>query len=307
MALAVGASAAQAQSERTILLVPGSSDDLLGTMALVIKPGLEDALEKPVDVAIVLGEDGGVAQDLAGRLPPDGDSLLVAELLTRAIDEALPDADQETTLNDLTPIVKLAQAISVALIVPEGSPLQDFDDFAEAAAQHKLTVSTFGRHSSSGVGLAMIARFLDLPFVYAERDSLSGVLRDIDSGLADAALVFTRVLTFPELTGRYRALATFGADRSPLLQKRAPTFAEISGDRKNAFTTSVALFGPPGMTDEVVARISAAFFRGVSTDQDVMETAARRGIDIVLKDDDVVVETMARDRNVVERVLPLLE
>lgn len=305
--LALLAGAGGLRAEKTVLLVPGGSDDLMGTMARTIQPGLQKALSQPVEVATVIGEAGGLAQDLTGRLPPNGQSLLVAELLTRAIDEALPDSGQETQLSDLTPIVKLAQGISVALIVPDGSEIVGFDEFVQAAKERTLTVATFGRRSSSGIGLALLAKRLNLPFVYSDRANLRAVLRDLDSGIADAAIVFTRVLVFPEFQGRYRPLATFGGARSALLNDKVPTFAELSGDEKDTFTTSVALFGPPGMSDETVASISAAFFRGVSSDPMVMETAAKRGIDIVIKDADVVAETMERDRNVVERVLPLLQ
>ncbi len=276
-------------------------------LAVVMQPGLARALEQPVEIATVIGEGGGVAQDLLGRLPADGSSLLVAELLTRAIDEALPESGQETTLSQLTPILKLAQAVSVALVVREGSPIQTFEDFVAAAGERTLTVSTFGKRSSSGVALAMLAKRLNLPFAFASRASLASILRDLDSGAADAAIVFTRVLTFPDLAGDYRALLTFGAERSPLLRDRVPTLVEMSGERHDAFTTSVALFGPPAMDPELVARISAAFFRGVSSDPAVMEAAAKNGVDIVLKEADVVQDTMERDGRVVERVLPLLQ
>ncbi|MEO1191653.1 MAG: tripartite tricarboxylate transporter substrate-binding protein [Pseudomonadota bacterium] len=300
-----GGSAALA--EKTLLLVPGGPDDLMGTMARAIQPGLELGLEKQVETATVIGERGGLAQDVLGRLPADGASLLVAELLTRAIDEALPDSEQETTLDMLTPILKLAQGVSVALIVDADSPIQSYADLAEAAKERTLTLATFGKRSSSGVAMAMLAKELNLPFTFSDRASVSRVLLDLDSGVSDAAIVFTRVLTFPEVQGNYRALATFGAARSPLLQRLVPTFAELSGDSVNAFTTSVALFGPPAMDPETVARIEAAFFRGVSSDPAVADAAVSAGVDVVLKDAEVVMETMARDQNTVARVLPLLK
>ncbi len=300
-----GGSAARA--DKTILLVPSGQDDLMGILASVMQPGLERALEKPVEVATVIGEGGGLAQDLLGRLPADGSSLLVTELLTRSIDEALPDSGQETKLSQLTPILKLAQSVSVALVVRDGSPIESFEDLVAAAGERTLTVSTFGKRSSSGVALAMLAKRLNLPFAFASRDNLTAILRDLESGAADAAIIFTRVLTFPDLQGDYRALLTFGAERSPLLRNRVPTLAEMSGERHDAFTTSVALFGPPAMDPVLVARISAAFFRGVSSDAAVMEAAAENGVDIVLKEADVVQETMERDGRVVERVLPLLQ
>ncbi|GAB5470629.1 MAG: tripartite tricarboxylate transporter substrate binding protein [Rhodospirillales bacterium] len=296
-----------ALAEKTILLAPGGQDGLMGTMAEVIQPGLQRALERPFEVATVIGERGGLAQDLTGRLPPDGSSLLVAELLTRAIDEALPDSDQETTLDALTPILKLAQGISVALVVPEGSPIGSYQELVEAAKERTLTIATSGKRSSSGVALALLAKRHNLPFTYSSRETVTELFRDLDSGSTDAAIVFTRVLAFPEFKGGYRALATFGADRSQLLRRSVPTLSELSGERTDAFTTSVALFGPPAMDPEVVARIEAAFFRGVSSDPKVLEVAVATGLDIVLKDADVVEETMARDQNVVKRVLPLLK
>ncbi len=299
--------AAAAQEEKTILVVPGDSDNLMGTIAEVMQPGLERALEQPVEIATVIGESGGMAQDLMGRLPPDGSSLLVAELMTRAIDEALPESGQETTLSSLTPILKLAQGVSVALIVRSDSSFETFEELAAEAQERTLSVSTSGKRTSSGVALAMIAKRLDLPFAFASRPTLSNILRDLDSGSVDAAIVFTRVLTFPDFQGDYRALVTFGAERSPLLRKTVPTLAELSGDRKDAFTTSVALFGPPAMDPEKVLSLSAAFFRGVSADNAVMQAAVANGVEIILKDAEVIEETMQRDANVVERVLPLLQ
>ncbi len=299
--------AALAQGDKTILLVPGDSDNLMGTIASVMRPGLERAFEQPVEIATVIGESGGLAQDILGRTPADGSTLLVAELLTRAIDEALANSGQETELTALTPIIKLAQGVSVALVVRADSPFQTFEEMAAEAQERTLSVATSGKRTSSGVALALIAKRLNLPFAFSSRPTMGAILRDLDSGAVDAAIIFTRVLTFPEVQGDYRALITFGAERSPLLRKTVPTLAELSGDRKDAFTTSVALFGPPAMDPSKVLSLATAFFRGVSADQAVMEAAVASGVDIVLKDAEVVEETMARDANVVQRVLPLLQ
>ncbi len=299
--------AASAQGDKTVLLVPGDTDNLMGTIAHVMQPGLGRALERPVEVATVIGEAGGLAQDVLGRTAPDGSTLLVAELLTRAIDEALPDHGQETTIASLTPILKLAQGVSVALVVRADSPFQTLEDLAAAARDRTLAVSTAGKRTSSGVALAILAKRLGLPFAFSSRPTLAAILRDLDSGAVDAAIIFTRVLTFAEYKGDYRALVTFGAERSPLLRNAVPTMAELSGERHDAFTTSVALFGPPAMDPETVLSIAAAFFRGVSADNDVMAAAVASGVDIVLKDASVVDETMERDQNVVQRVLPLLQ
>lgn len=299
--------AALAQEDKTILLVPGDSDNLMGTIASVMQPGLETALDHPVEIATVIGERGGLAQDILGRVPADGSTLLVAELLTRAIDEAMPDSGQETHLSSLTPILKLAQGVSVALVVRADSPFKTFMDLEAEAQERTLSIATSGKRTSSGVALAMIAKRLNLPFAFSSRPTLGAILRDVDSGVADAAIIFTRVLTFPAIKGDYRALITFGAERSPLLRSAVPTLAELSGDRKDAFTTSVALFGPPAMDPDKALSLATAFFRGVSADKAVMEAAVASGADIILKDSDVVEKTMARDANVVQRVLPLLQ
>ncbi len=44
------------------------------------------------------------------------------------------------------------------------------------------------------------------------------------------------------------------------------SLAELSGDAKDSFTTSVALVGPPAIDPNEVVSLAAAFFRGVSTD-----------------------------------------
>jgi hypothetical protein len=81
---------------------------------------------------------------------------------------------------------------------------------------------------------------------------------------------------------------------------QAPTFAEVSGDDRNDFTCSFALFGPPGLDD--------ALFRSLA---DATQTACARpaavaaagvaGLPLACREAEVVEQTPERDLQMARR------
>src|SRR5262245_51664748 len=109
---------------------PGSITD---NIVEVLKPGLQQATGQPVTVDHA--DDAGTGAVLArlAPLPPDGKTVLIIDLLSVEIVDAV--ANSPFKLANLTPIARLTGPASVALVVPAASPIRNWGDFAAAARE----------------------------------------------------------------------------------------------------------------------------------------------------------------------------
>jgi len=96
-------------------------------------------------------------------------------------------------------------------------------------------------------------------------------------------------------------LLTSGARRHPLLPE-TPTLAEITGQPRQAFTMSVGLFGPPGLSAETVAALGAAF-AAAGKDEQARAQAWRMALPLAVEDAQVLKEAMARTRRVARELV----
>jgi tripartite-type tricarboxylate transporter receptor subunit TctC len=292
-------------ADLTIVEIAGPGSLLHGTLQL-LKPGLEQALGGKVTIESMPGAGGGTALAALAKAKPDGSRVVVVELLSRAVSEAVQDS--KPALVSLTPIAKLTSAISGALVVPEHSPIKSWDDFAAAAKTKRLKLAAAGPQTALGEGIrvykAQIERAtsakIDIVTVGARSEDYTKALT---SGSADAALMATAAVasyTSPVM----RALITFGAQRSPLYTA-TPTINEISKERI-ALTGALAIYGPPKLPAKAAEALTAAFL-AAGQGADVQTIVAARKLPIEISGPAEVRANMERNRRIVAQLLPLLK
>ena len=273
---------------------PGSiTDRIVG----LLKP----ALEKQTGHPVIVEHDGANSLAKLAAAKPDGHTVIVVDLLSVEIAEAIGKAPR---LSALTPVAKLTGPGSVALVVPESSPIKNWADFAAAAKTRTLSVALPGRVSAAGVPLALMEKALGVHFndvAAADRDTILGALA---GKKADAAFLVTA--TVVPASGApappVRPIATFGAQRNPRLPG-VPTFQEEIGKPRNSTTTAIAAFGPTGLDAVALKRLITAFTaagQAVKT----QPAAARLAIDVA--DAGLLRQTMERDSRVIKEVKDLL-
>ncbi len=94
------------------------------------KPGLKEKGDQPS--AYLIEHDGAASLDKLGAAAPNGHTVIVVDLLSVEIAE---EAARHGTakISALTPIAKLTGPDSLALVVPDSSPIKSWADFAAAA------------------------------------------------------------------------------------------------------------------------------------------------------------------------------
>ena len=270
----------------------------------LLRPSLEKRLKRPLKVEHV----GDAALDKTARAAPDGNTVVVVALLPHEIAEATGKGG--TKLSALTPVAKLTGPGSVALVVPNTSPIKNWAEFAAAARARPLSIASPGRSSAAGVPIAFMERALNVQFKDVVAATHPAILDAMAAKRADAAFVVTVTLQ-PGLLGAppLRPIVTFGAKRAAVLPE-VPTFMEAIGPQPgpkqhNAITSAIALFGPPGMQAATIQKLVEDFTEAASAAKQSGSSLANR-VPLEVGDAALLRETMERDKSVIQEVVSLL-
>lgn len=301
LAAALPTPASAADASALTVLDPYGSGGIADRFITLLQPGLEKASGQSVN-EVHAGPDA--LQQLA-KAAPDGNTVAVVALLVNEVNEATGQAPVK--LAQLTPIAKLTGPGSVALIVPNGSPIHNWAEFAAAAKAHPLTIASPGRDSPAALPIAFMERALNVKFKDFRASDRHDILKALADKSADAGFLVSATLLPVPILGAppVRPIVTFGARRNPA-QNEIPTFAESIGprphaERHNAITSVLALYGPPGMKPAAVNKLAAEFTQA--------ENAAKRSgsfvarvIPLQLGNAALLRETVARDQRVIKEL-----
>ena len=262
--------------------------------AQLIQEGFSAALDEPVEFEYALGQAGRLAAGEVIAAPPDGRTLLIAEILNLV----LQDGPADPLLSRLQPIAKVTRGFSTALVVNQFSDIKDWQGLLAAARSGGLKAATTGRESTVGLLLALVERRMKLTFDAVDVASTRAAIELLLTRRAEVAAVDTRTALLHNVRDKtkVRILATSGARRSPELPE-VPTLAELVGDPKFAYTISFGLFAPL-RTDAAVTRRLTAALVGMKDDKALHSQARLAQIPVQLEGPQAVVETIARDRRI---------
>ena len=270
-----------------------ATDRVLG----LYQPGLEKATGHP----LAIEHDGAGSLEKLAAAPPNGHTVIIVDLLSVEIAEA--SGRSTAKLSALTPIAKLTGPGSVALVVPDSSPIKSWADFAAAAKAGPLTIASPGRVSATGVPLALMEKALGVHFNEVPATTRDDILAALAAKKADAAfLVTVTLLPGAGEVPPVRPLVIFGAQRNPRLQQ-VPTFQEQVGKPHNSITTAIAAFGPPGLDAVAVKRLTTAF---VDAGRAAKSAPNANRLLIDVGDAALLRQAMERDARVIKEVGELL-
>lgn len=132
--------------------------------AQLIQEGFSSALGEPVEFDYALGHAGRLAALEVIAAPPDGRTLLIAEILNLV----LQDTPADPLVSRLQPIAKITRGFSTALVVNQFSDIKDWQGLLSAAHSSsgvtKLKAATTGRDSTVGLLLALVERRMNIEF-----------------------------------------------------------------------------------------------------------------------------------------------
>jgi tripartite-type tricarboxylate transporter receptor subunit TctC len=300
-ALALAPADAVAAPEELRLVVAGPDDNAAHRLAEILADPLAEVLGRPVTIQDVPGEGGIAAAETVVEAAPDGGTLLLANNLLLAVNEAA--GAWPLDLEALQPVAKLTLGISVALVAPAGSEIASWQALVDRAERYGLRLSVPAARAAHDVARAMLERATGIAFEVVEAADDQASLADVAQDRADVGLVTTNSLEAHGAAGsEHQPIVTFGARRSPLYPD-TPTFAEVTGDDENDFTYSFALFGPPELDDDL-ARSLAEAIQTACARPAALTAAGEAGLPLACREAEVVEQTLERDLQVARRAYP---
>ena len=299
--VALGSPTALAAPEQLGLVVGGPGGSEPHRLAEVLSEPLAEVLGRPVVIDHVAADAGIAAAQAVSLAAPDGGTLLLADNLLLAVNEAA--GAWPLSLEALRPVAKLTLGISVALAAPAESEITSWQALLDEVEQGSLRLSLPRRHAASDVARALLESETGIAFEAVEAADNQASLMDVAQGRTNVGLVTTNSIEAHNAVAEIdlQPIVTFGARRSPR-HPDTPTFAELTADDKNDFTYSFALFGPPALPDELARELSDAI-QTACAQPAALTAAGAAGLPLACHEAEVVRETVARDLRLARRAL----
>jgi tripartite-type tricarboxylate transporter receptor subunit TctC len=188
----------------------------LDVMARVLAENLAARVGQPVIVENITGANGNLGAQALLRAEPDGHTLLfTAENAITVSPHIYGNLDYDP-LVDTAP-VSLVGAFEQVLTVPATSDIRSVEDFVRKAKQGKLSYASAGNGSPGHLTFLAFAGRADIRGTHVPYRGNAPAVNDLLAGHVDAAFVVIGGVRPHLQSGRLRALAVSGRQRSPEL------------------------------------------------------------------------------------------
>jgi tripartite-type tricarboxylate transporter receptor subunit TctC len=276
---AAGLAAAQAWPTKPIKVIvpypPGGTSDIL---ARALGPGMQAALGQPWIVENKPGATGNVGADFVAKSPPDGHTILLADIGSLAIAPSVVTSLPFDPVKDFAPVVMVAYSPHLLVVHPSVGVKDVKELIAQAKAKPdalNFAVSgTGGANHLAGIDFAQRA---GIKWTYIPYKGGSQALTDMVGG--QAQVMFNGALaTYPFVKdGKLKALAVSSAKRFPTMPD-IPTVAEagMAGFETGSYQGIVA---PAGTPKEVVDKLHATVTKVLATPE-VKERLDKAGAEL---------------------------
>lgn len=247
---------AQAQgwpSKPLQMIVPQGAGGSTDSLARLVGQALGNRLGQPVVIDNRAGAGGVLGAAAAAKAPADGYTLFMGSNTTIAANAYMYANFPVDPVKDFMPLALIADA-PFALVVPGNSPLKSTRDLLAAAkaAPGKLN---YGAGTSSALLCAeLLKSSAQINLTKVMYKSSAQALTDLIGGRLDV-ICEPLSASMPHVkTGRLRALALTGAERSSLAPE-LETVAE-AGVKGMAYSAWLAFVAPAGVPPDIAARLS---------------------------------------------------
>ena len=286
---------AAAEIKTLRLIDPLSKPSMTWTVLDFLRPAVQRDLGCEVVAQTISGHDGFDA--IHAALESSGDETRLVGTGVMATQYAARLMKTDVRLEDMLPIAKLTNGFSGTLFAKRGSPLATWADLPAAKAPLKL--SSPPRQTAAYIAVLMLQREGTLSTEAVMRITLGEVIDDVTAGRS--ALGIASTSTVAKHLDQLQPIVSFGAQRNMMLSA-TPTFAEVTGNAKLAFTESIGVFASPKLDSALAARLTKAF-TAAGNDMDVQGMAEAGDIPLAVNGPEVLAETMKRNEEVLKRVL----
>ena len=264
--LAIGATLSFAQTndtdypQRPVRIVVGGS---AGGGLDILSRLLEEPLKTSFGTVVTEnrpGAGGNIAFNHVAKSAPDGYTLLLTTDGVTAAPSLRPK-DSVDPLNDLKPVVQLAETTDALLVRPDSEvkTLQDFIRYAKkrAAEGKPVTIGSPGVGTISHLTGALFGLKAGIDWVHVPYKGGGPAVTDMLAGHIDALWILVAPVSSHVKSGKLRALAVTSAERNAALPE-VPTVAE-SGLPDFKLVDWIGVMAPAGTPQPIIDRLQAAF------------------------------------------------
>ncbi|QKO22590.1 tripartite tricarboxylate transporter substrate binding protein [Rhodoferax sp. BAB1] len=272
LSLSVSAQTWPAKPLRLVVPFPaGGATDILAR-------ALSQELSKKLGQSIVVDNKpgaGGTIGALAGaQAAPDGYTLLLTTSSTHSIGPAINPRIPYNAETDFTPIVYVASSPQV-ILVPLSSPAKNLREFIDHARKNpgRLNYASSGNGTISNLSTENFKAQSGTFLVHIPYRGTGLSIADLISGKVD--VLFDSIVSgMPHVRdGKLRALAVTSPKRSALAPE-LPAVSEVLPGFESV--TWFGVFGPRGLSPEIVARVNQAVNAALA-EPELKERFARLG------------------------------
>ena len=250
---------AQAQPVRILVGAPaGGSTD---TLARALSVELGRLLGSVVLVENRPGAGGNIAADAVARSAPDGNTLLMS-FTSHAINASLYPTLPFDPVKDFTPLTCVATSPSI-LVAHPSLPVKDVSELIVYAKANpgKLNFAIGALGSSLHLAGEQFKMQSGVNIVNIPYRGTAPAIADVMAGQVELMFSAIGVAQAQLKAGKLKALGVTSAKRLPQFPN-VPAIAEVlPGYESSAW---FGLFGPAGMTPELVKRVSDAIRKSVA-------------------------------------------
>lgn len=299
---AVPVLAQQAYPSRPIRIISpfaaGGGNDLL---CRTVAAKLTESFKQQVIVENRTGANGIIGTEAAARAAPDGYTIVLIPS-GHAVNASIRSKLPYDSIRDFTTISMVGSSPLVLAVHPS-VPVKNVKELVAFAKSRpgQLSYVSAGIGSSGHLGGALFDVLAGTKMVHVPYKGMSLALTDLISGQVTMAFA-TSLSVVPHVqSGRLRALATTGAQRSPALPDLPTVAASLPGYEASLWYGFV---GPARLPADIVRRLNTEIVAILNL-PDVRERFSGQGIDIHSSTPEefakLLVADMARWAQVVQR------
>ena len=231
----------------------------------LLAEGLSESLGQPVVIENKPGAGGLVAMEYASKATPDGYTLFVTSP-TLTITPIIKKNLKFDPLKDLIPISMVAAIPNVMVINPQVNA-NTFHEFIQLAKNSpgKLTYGTGGPGASNNFATEQLLAIAKIKVIAIPYQSASHAVTNLVGGQIDMVIGGLPTSAPLVLGKQLKALAVFGAHRSPLLPD-VPPVVEL-GMPELVTDTWYGLMAPKGTNPQIIERLNREITKIMKTNE----------------------------------------
>ena len=259
------------------MIVPFSPGGTSDTLARILGQKMTEAWGEQVVVDSRPGASGIIGTEIAMRAAADGYTLMHGNMSQFAINPSLYARLPYETLRDFAPLSLIATAPQL-LVVNPAVPAKSVKELIELARAKPGTLNfgSGGVGTLAYVGGEMFKSATGINMVHISYKGTILALNDLLGGQVQVLFSDMPIALPHAKTGKLRALAVTGAQRTPLVAGM-PTVAE-SGVPGYALVNWWGIFAPRGVPTPIAAKLTAEIVR-IHALPDLKERYATLGVE----------------------------